>query len=68
MSSSTAFHAPCSAGESSRRIVAGLDANLPPPPGIAREVAFTRVNFGGGYTSPTLWNWLLDVLKGGRNG
>lgn len=68
MSSSTEFHVSCPTDESSSRLVAGLDANLPPPPGIPQDIPFTRVNFGGGYTSPTLWDWLLSVLKGGKNG
>lgn len=68
MSSSTSLHVPGPADESSGRLVAGLAANLPPPPGIPQQVAYTRVSFGGGHASPTLWDWLLSVMKGGSGG
>lgn len=68
MSSSTAFHVPCATDESSGRLVAGPEANLPPAPGLPATGAHGSVSFGGGGTPPSLWDWLLSVLSGGKNG
>lgn len=68
MSSSTTFQVPLATDESSGRLVAGLDGNLPPPPGMPAGGTHKSVSFGGGGTPASLWDWLLSVLSGGRTG
>jgi hypothetical protein len=68
MSSSIDSHLSLATREPVTRQVAGLSGNLPLPPGLPDSPAQTSVSFGGGHASPTLWDWLLNALPGGKGG